>query len=322
MTENLRAAFARTILETAKTDHDLIVMVGDISHGIFKPFASLFPDRYYNIGILEPAMMSIAAGLSKVGLNPVVHTIAPFLIERSFEQIKLDFGYQKLSANLVSVGGTFDYSQLGVSHHSYSDVALVSEIPGSKIFLPGSVEELEMLFLENYRSPGVKYYRLTENRHGVRLELPNPLGNKGVVVRPGTEITLATTGSMLMECVRSAEALSASYDIEILYFPVLKPLDVALIRESVSRTRRYLVVDELSYSGGLEQLVLNATKDLEVLSRRGLGVREMVHAYGTIGELRLEAGISGPDIERALRASFNQDDGNSLGLPARSQPES
>tara|TARA_A100001015_G_scaffold241380_1_gene275479 strand:+ start:344 stop:613 length:270 start_codon:yes stop_codon:yes gene_type:complete len=83
--KKLRQEFADTMLEIGEKDENLVVMVGDISHGILKPFAEKYPNRYYNIGICEAAMVNLAAGLSKVGLTPVVHTIAPFIIERAYE---------------------------------------------------------------------------------------------------------------------------------------------------------------------------------------------------------------------------------------------
>ena len=111
--KNLRKVFADTVLEIGKKDKKVVVVVGDISHGIFKPFREKFPKRYFNIGILEQAMISVCAGFNKVGLIPIIHTISSFLIERTFEQIKLDFGYQRMSGNFVSVGSTFDYAALG-----------------------------------------------------------------------------------------------------------------------------------------------------------------------------------------------------------------
>ena len=85
MTSNLRESFAQTMVKIGSKDENLMVMVGDISHGILQPFAQKFPNRYYNIGICEPSIINMAAGLSEVGLIPVVHTIAPFLIERSYD---------------------------------------------------------------------------------------------------------------------------------------------------------------------------------------------------------------------------------------------
>ena len=124
-----------------------------------QPFAKRYPKRYFNIGICEPAMVNVAAGLSKMGLIPIVHTITPFLIERSFEQIKLDFGYQKLPVNLVSVGGSFDYSKLGCSHHSYSDLAIINQFENSQFFYPGSAVEFDVLFNQTYRKNKINYFR-------------------------------------------------------------------------------------------------------------------------------------------------------------------
>ena len=301
MTENLRAAFARKILETAETDHDLVVIVGDISHGIFKPFADKFADRYYNIGILEPAMISIAAGLSKVGLNPVVHTIAPFLIERSFEQIKLDFGYQKLSVNLVSVGGTFDYSQLGVSHHSYSDVALVSEIPGSKVFVPGSEDEFRKLFAENYATPGIKYFRLTENPHGALFPTPDSLGHELIKLTDGEDLTIVTTGSMVRGCLEAVKTLSDKYSVELLHFPTLRPFDSKGFIRSVARTGRYVSVEETAPTGGLASSVLQCLADMPEVRGTRLSPKSMLHVYGSHDDLLQAAGLSVSDIVDAAK---------------------
>ena len=86
--KNIRQEFADTMLEVGKKNPNLIVMVSDISHGVLKPFAKSWPNQYYNIGICEQSIVNMASGLSKLNFIPVVHTIAPFIVERSYEQIK------------------------------------------------------------------------------------------------------------------------------------------------------------------------------------------------------------------------------------------
>ena len=156
--KKLRQEFSDLMSEIGKKNKKLVVMVGDIIHGLLKSFAKKFSDRYYNIGICEPSMVNLAAGMSKLSLIPVVHTIAPFLVERSYEQIKLDFGYQKLGINLVSVGSSFDYSQLGCSHHTYTDVSLINHINNSIIIIPGSAIELNVLFNRVYKKKSINYF--------------------------------------------------------------------------------------------------------------------------------------------------------------------
>ena len=174
-TKKIRDGFAETMLEVGKKDSRLVVLVGDISHFILQPFAKECPGRYYNIGICEPTMVTIAAGLSKVGFIPVIHTIAPFLIERSFEQIKLDFGYQKLGGNFVSVGAGFDYGNLGCTHHCYDDFSLLKNVEGMKIVYPASYAEFNILFKQIYDDKSPNYFRIPENSHGAIFKNSNIL---------------------------------------------------------------------------------------------------------------------------------------------------
>lgn len=145
---SLRPIFAETLVNVARNDKNVVVIVGDISHGILSNFRTENPDRYFNIGISEPGMVNVAAGLSASGLVPVIHTITPFLIERSYEQIKLDFAYQNLGGNFISVGGAFEYSKLGCSHHCYTDYALMSKFKNCDIYFPGSEIEFTTISLK------------------------------------------------------------------------------------------------------------------------------------------------------------------------------
>lgn len=304
---SLRQTFADTVFKISQKDDSTVVIVGDISHGIFGDFRSQFPARYFNIGILEPAMIGIAAGMSKLGLNPIVHTIAPFLIERTFEQLKLDFGYQKLSVNLVSVGGTFDYSQLGVSHHSYSDVSLVSHIPGSQVFLPGTTEEFRILFESSYQNDGIKYFRLTEHPHAERLDYSSLEPGKGILVQPGHDVTLVVSGSgPLSESMRAVREIP-EIDVEIIYAPSIKPFDEALIRNSISKTGRFLTVEELSaQSGGLFDCVMRSVPQGLPLFWDSIAVTGFNHDYGDYWNLLRSSGIRAEairsKIERLVRS--------------------
>src|SRR5580698_9122617 len=134
---NMRKQFVDTIADVMKNDEQLVVLLGDIGvHGFRQVFAD-YPKRIYNIGILESSTVSTASGLAMAGLIPVVHTIAPFLVERSYEQLKVDFGYQEVNGNFVSVGSSYDYAALGCTHHCPGDVAILKQIPGMSIIVPG-----------------------------------------------------------------------------------------------------------------------------------------------------------------------------------------
>lgn len=301
--KKLRQEFADTMLEIGPQDPNLVVMVGDISHGILKPYASACPGRYYNIGICEPTIVNMAAGLSKVGLVPVVHTIAPFITERAYEQIKLDFGYQNLALNLVSVGGSFDYSQLGCSHHCYTDVSLLCHLKRSTVIMPGSPVEFNQLFKATYDNSGINYYRLSEFSHGFEFDRADIKVGVGIRVREGSDVTIAVVGSQLKNAILATDQLKFSgISADVLYFHTIKPFDAELLRASVAKTRHLVSVEELSAHDGLYNLCLRACVGINDVKASQLAVEDFIHGYGTYEDLCAKAGLGSSDIIIAAKS--------------------
>lgn len=299
--KKLRQQFADTCVEVAKHDKRLTVMVGDISHGILQPYAKLYPDRYYNIGICEPSIVNMAAGLRIAGLIPVVHTIAPFIIERAYEQIKLDFGYQKLGINLISVGGAFDYSQLGCSHHCYSDVSLMSHFKNAQIFLPGSASEFNALFRQNYEKNTINYFKLTENPHSLIFDDKEISTGRAILVEQGKDVTFVCTGAQLDNCVEANKILKTKgISADILYCPTIKPFDEKSFLESVNKTKCWLSVEELSAHDGLFNRCLRGTKNNSISGSKceQLAISDFIHGYGSYDELCKKAGLTTEEIVR------------------------
>ena len=193
----LRNTFADVLHKIGLEDPNLVVLVGDISHFRLQPFAKDCPGRYYNIGICEPAIVNMAAGLSKVGLFPVVHTISPFIVERSFEQLKLDFGYQDLGGNIVTVGSAFDYSQLGCTHHCYSDFGLLKTLPNTHLFYPATTGEFDILFRQSYNRRQLNYFRIPMHGHEMDFPTENIVCGKIIRILEGEDLSLIAVGSQL-----------------------------------------------------------------------------------------------------------------------------
>lgn len=305
---SLRERFAALMIDIAREDPSLVVLVSDISHGILKPFAAEFPSRYYNVGICEPSVVNMAAGMNHVGLTPVVHTIAPFLVERSFEQLKLDFGYQRKSVSLVSVGGAFDYSRLGCSHHSYADVALVSQIPGSQVFMPGSEYELEQLFWGAYKTAGIKYFRLTENPHNMPLPSWDGRVGRGVRIREGEDVTIAVVGAQLANAADAASALEQrGVNAEVLYFPTFKPFDADILIDSALKTGRVVTVEELSSRDGLYARVCEVLVEIGPIHVKQLAIHDFIHDYGGYLDLCNAAGLNPEAIIDGCMEVYNRE---------------
>ena len=303
---SVRNQFADTMLAVGMNDPNLVVLVGDISHGILQPYAEACPGRFYNVGILEPTIMSMAAGLARVGLLPVVHTIAPFLVERSFEQIKLDFCYHGLHGNIVTVGSAFDYAALGCTHHCYGDFALLKTLPNVQITYPSTPLEFDTLFRQAYANQAVTYYRLPGTQHGVEFSESDLTIGKAIKVKDGSDITLIATGPQLRTALQAIDGLSATgWDAEVLYVHTIRPLDKEAIRASVAKTRHVIVLEEHMRSGGLGDEVLRAVRNLPEVRLEYLAIPDVfVTGYGSYDDHCDACGLTPQGLMETVERQF------------------
>lgn len=157
----MRETFLRVTEEILDADPDVAVVLADISAAQLAGAAQRHPDRVINVGIREQLLVSAGAGLALAGLRPIVHTFPSFLVERAFEQIKLDFSHQDVGGVLVSYGASYDMSTEGRTHQAPGDVLLMDSLPGWTIHVPGHADEARRLLLESIPGDGRVYLRLS-----------------------------------------------------------------------------------------------------------------------------------------------------------------
>ena len=154
----MRKMFPKSVLEIMDKDERVVVLLGDIGVFAFKDVFAKYPTRCYNIGICEQSMVGMAAGLAMAGFIPIVHTIEPFLVDRAFEQIKDDFGYQELKGTIVGVDVSKTAPNLGYTHQCPYAISHMNDIIGMKTFEPKTPQELDTILKENYE--GLNYIRI------------------------------------------------------------------------------------------------------------------------------------------------------------------
>lgn len=304
--KKMREEFADTMLEIGKKDENLIVLIGDISHFILQPFARECFGRFYNIGICEQSIVNMAAGLSKLGFYPVIHTISPFIVERSFEQIKLDFGYQKLGVNIVTVGSAFDYGALGCTHHCYDDFALLKNIPEMQIIYPASCKEFNLLFKQTYNNKKPTYFRIPESQHNFEFENDEIKFGKGILIKEGKDLTIVVTGPQLKTVLDSiTEIEKIGISPEIIYLHTIKPFDKELINKSLEKTKKCLVIEEHCMYGGVLDDILRFSKNLRNISYSGLNIGDkFIHEYGTYNDHCKRLGFSVEGIINKIKSEL------------------
>ena len=295
MSDVMRERFTTVVSSALDADPRVAVVLADVGVSRFEASGAALrhPERVVNVGIREQLLVSVAAGMALEGMRPVVHSYAPFLVERPFEQVKLDLGHQDVGAVLVSVGASYDAAAEGRTHQSPGDVALLATLPGWTIQVPGHPDELEAMLEAALAGDGRVYIRLTEetNAHAYdewRLQVVR----RGSV---GTPFVLAV-GPTLDPVLEA----TAGLDVTVAYVATVRPFDTAGLRAAVQGSDLVLVEPTLAGTSAAE--VSAALSDRpHRLAALGVGNVEL-RRYGTGAEHRAAHGLDAAGIRRSLDA--------------------
>jgi transketolase len=292
--DTMRDRFMRVTSELLDSDPRVAVVLADIGASSFEPARQRHPNRVINLGIREQLLIGVTSGLALSGLRPIAHTFAPFLVERPFEQIKIDIVHQGVGAVLVSAGGSFDYPFYGRTHQAPGDVALLDTLPGWTVYVPGHPDEAEAQLRAAVTADGPVYLRLSLPANAA----PFP-------VRPG-ELTVLRTGSAgtvvaVGPVADAVLAATAGLDVTVLYATTIRPFDAHTLRATLSNPDVVLVEPYLT--GTSVPFVAEALRDIphRVLA---LGVgRQELRRYGTPAEHIAAHGLDAVSL-RAPIADF------------------
>jgi transketolase len=231
----------------------VVLLSGDIGNRLFDNFKSKCPDRFYNCGIAEANMTSMAAGFAMCGLRPFTYTIAPFATTRALEQIRIDLCYQNVPVPIVGTGAGLSYASLGATHHSCEDVAFLRALPNMTVICPGDATEVRLAVAAVMNLEGPAYIRLgKKGEPAVHKQFPEFIIGKGIIVRDGKDVCLVGTGNMLSVAMETADLLeSGSISTGVVSMHTVKPLDEALLRNLFQRFMTIAVIEEHSCVGGL-----------------------------------------------------------------------
>ncbi|MGA4838491.1 transketolase family protein [Streptomyces sp. G45] len=300
--DTMRDRFAPVMTRLLDEDPRVAVVLAEIGVGAFDEALRAHPDRVINVGIREQLLIGAGAGLALAGLRPVVHTFASFLVERPFEQLKLDFGHQNVGGVLVSAAASFDWPEGGFTHMSPGDVALIDTLDGWTTHVPGHPDEAEALLRHAVGAGTGK-----DDRVYVRLSVqsnaaPMPVdGERFLTVREGRGGVVVAVGPMLDHVLAATEGL----DVTVLYATTVRPFDGAALRRAVGATADVVLVEP--YLAGTSTAAANdALADVphRVL---GLGVgRRELRRYGRVDEHLRAHGLDAASLRERISAFLGE----------------
>ena len=289
----MRDTFVDTTTELLRDDPRTALVLADISAAAFAPAARRHPDRVLNVGIREQLMIGVAGGLALTGLRPIVHSYATFLVDRTYEQIKLDLDHQGVGAVLVSVGASYDGASMGRTHMSPLDVTLLDTLDGWTVHTPGHPAEVAPLLRAAVRHDDPVYLRLS----GPRNDLPHAADGRLQVIHRGTDraALIVAVGPMLNPVLHAITGL----DVTVAYTHTPRPLDTEGLRELADRD---VILVEPYLAGTSDRLVNAALADRpHRLLSLGVG-RADLHRYGGPADHARWHGLDAAGLGRSIRA--------------------
>tara|TARA_Y100000816_G_C26062772_1_gene558224 strand:- start:246 stop:1124 length:879 start_codon:yes stop_codon:yes gene_type:complete len=197
----MRNTFINTLTKIASKNKKIVLIVGDLGFSVVEEFANKFPNRFYNAGVAEQNMTTMAAGLASEGFKVFTYSIANFPTFRCAEQIRNDIDYHNLPVTIVTVGGGLAYGSLGYSHHAIQDYGLMRLFPNMSILSPGDPIEVNSLVKYAIKNNGPCYLRLNKTGepaiHKSNIQITD--ANFFEIKRnPASKKLILTTGSTLL----------------------------------------------------------------------------------------------------------------------------
>ncbi len=296
-------------LATLGEKYDFVVMDADLAAatktGVFK---KKFPERFFDCGIAEGNMMSVAAGIASTGKVPFVSTFAIFASGRAYEQVRNSIGYPHLNVKIGATHGGITVGEDGATHQSNEDFALMRTIPGMTVICPADATEAyaatEAALLHN----GPVYLRfgrfavpdLSAEIADYKFEL-----GKGIVYKEGKDVSIVATGFMVHLAVEAAELLKAEgIDAEVINIHTIKPLDADLVAASAKKTGAVVTAEEHSVIGGLGGAVCEMLSERYPCPVLRVGVEDSYGRSGSVPALLELYGLTTKNIVEKAKAAI------------------
>ena len=301
-----RDAYGQTLVELGNEREDIVVMDADLAAatktGMFK---KAHPDRFFNTGIAEGNMMSIAAGLAACGKTVFASSFAMFAAGRAFEQIRNSIGYPHLNVKIAASHAGVSVGEDGATHQCCEDIGIMRTIPGMVILNPADAPEAKAAVRAAAAYNGPVYLRLGRlavpvfNEENVTFEI-----GKGKVMREGTDVTVIATGLEVNEAMIAAETLQAEgISARVVNMATIKPIDKDIILQAAAETGAIVTAEEHNIIGGLgsavAEVLVESGKPVPMLR---VGVEDTFGRSGPALELLELYGLTAPHIVEKVKA--------------------
>ncbi len=284
--KHYKEAVIGAVCDIAERDSRVCFVDSDLSSCIGSTtFQKKFPDRFFNAGIAEANMVGVAAGLSSVGLVPVIHSFGCFMSRRDYDQLFISLGYTHQRAICIGSDPGITAQYNGGTHMPFEDIALMREIPHFVIVEPSDAESLYRLTVQAYESGQNAYIRTPRKGINFRYTPGDTIElGKGIELRSGEDVAIVATGIVMVDAAIGAADILEKKGIKatVIDLHTIRPLDTALIEKAARRCNRVLVCENGRYAGGVGEMIAAHLASTYPAKMAFLNVGER---YGEVGNL-------------------------------------
>ena len=299
MLKDPRKTFGEALVAAGEKNPRIVALSADSSSGSgLTPFQKRFPGRHLEFGIMEQGIMGFAAGLATTGKIPFVVAIAPFVTARPFEMFRNDLGYMRQNVKVVGRCAGLTYSDLGATHQSLDDVAIIRTIPGVTILNPGDPVDIVKAVHAAAEHVGPVYIRIGSPPMPVLMDEAYPFRiGKGVVVQEGDDVTLIGTGTVFSKAAGAAKLLKdQGIHARLINLHTIKPLDTELILKAARETGRIVTVEEGYTAGGMGGCIAEFLSAVHPVRIRRIGIDDRFAEPGPYEDVLALYGLQSEQI--------------------------
>lgn len=302
----MRTAFAKEVTEIANIRNDVVLLSGDIGNRMFDDFKLKANSRFFNCGIAESNMMSVAAGMALSGLRPIIYTITPFTTLRCLEQIKIGTAYHKVPVVIIGTGSGLSYAELGATHHSLDDISLIRSIPDIRVLAPCDSIELKAFLHQSLDCNCPTYIRIGKKGEPIlNKDHENIQIGKANILKNGDEILIIAIGPIINEALAAAnDSQIDPKKVAVVSMGSVKPLDTNFLHDMTKRKfKKWIVLEEHSKIGGLGSAIIEWKIDYKIDTPeiiRMAAPDQFIHKLGNQKFVREQIGIDAKSILEKL----------------------
>ena len=261
----MRTNFINKLIEEARHNDKIYLLVGDLGYHVIEPFAEEFPDRFLNVGIAEQNMAGIAAGLAMTGYNVYFYSIGNFPTIRCLEQIRNDIAYHQANVKVVSVGAGYAYGSLGATHQATEEIGALRVLPNMVVATPGDPLEARAITKISASYDGPMYIRLgkagektVHSEDSIDLKIGDICS---IITREGNQTAVFACGNILDAALHQINEENLNYDLYSV--PFVKPINKEqLINIVKTHPAGLITIEEHQKSCGMGSAIVEILNDL------------------------------------------------------------